>query len=122
MRKQPYSVLVVAREAQARAEIARLLLPLNCRIELSSNEGAARKLMRKERFIGVVIASDGLDVSELPFVIEMHGAVRRLAILTDEIKKARKFAVAFPDALICGSQPLEPEKLLSFFQKLDVLK
>jgi DNA-binding NtrC family response regulator len=105
-------VLVFARQAPLRAAVARFLIPIGCRVEITSSERRARQLLEKERFEAAVIAAASSAAREVAFLREVQSAVRRLAIVVEKATDARRFAPSFPEALTCKSQPLEHEKLL----------
>jgi predicted ATPase/class 3 adenylate cyclase/DNA-binding response OmpR family regulator len=112
-------VLVIAPQAGLRAAIARGLAVLGCPVELASSEKTARQLLTKEKFGAAVIAPPSSSSSDLAFLREAAGAVDKFVVLTDEVSAAKRFAALFPEALVCPSQPLDTEQLVSFLSNLE---
>jgi len=106
--------LVVAQPAALRAAVARLLPPLGYRVEIASSEKTARQLMAKERFVAAVVAPASLAGREPAFLHEVQGAVRKLVVIAEGVNDAKRFGASFPEALVCASQPLEEDRLLTF--------
>lgn len=108
--------LVVGKHASLCAAIARLIVPLGYRVEIASTEKSARGLIAGGQFAGAVVAPAGLASPESAFLRELQGAVPKLAVLTDA-NLAKGFATSFPEAVVCRSDPLEREKLLTFLNE-----
>ena len=116
------SVLVVAEETALRAALAHVLLPLGYRVEVAESEKRARQLIGKERFAAVVVAPALVGAPDLAFwrssamafLREVQGAVGKLVILADDARTREGLAKSLPEALVCASQPLEPEKFSHF--------
>ena len=110
------SVLVLARQAELRAAVARVLLPTGFRVEVASSEKMARQFLRKERFAAAVIAPASASADDLMFLREAQNGVGKLVLLTENAGAFKTFAGSFPRALVCSSQPLEADELLEFLE------
>jgi class 3 adenylate cyclase/predicted ATPase len=106
--------LVLARQAALRAAVARALAPIECQIEIASNEEAARRLIRRQRFEAAVIGPGSFAARDVAFLREVQDAVGKLVVLADDANSRERFARSVPESLVCGSQPLETEKFLAF--------
>jgi DNA-binding response OmpR family regulator/class 3 adenylate cyclase len=112
--EQPARVLIVAEQPALCAAIARVLIPLGCRVEIASSEKRARQLIKEGRFEAAIVVTALLAVPDLPFLREIHSSVRKLVLLAGDANDLRRFAAVFPDALVRPSQSLEPEELFAF--------
>jgi len=110
----PKRVLVVAQQTVLRAAIARSLLPIGYSVEIASTEKTARQLLRKESFEAAVVAASSAIDRELSFLREVESAVGKLVILAEGAAVGRQLTNWFSDALVCESEPLNPETYVSF--------
>lgn len=107
-------VLVVAQQTALRAQVARLLVPQGCQVEIASTEKSVRQLLAKEQFDAAVIAPSSIAARELAFVRDVQNAAGRLLILAADPTALKQFAAYFPEAIVCASHPLDAEILLRF--------
>ena len=109
-------VLVFARQAAMRADVARAITPFGYGVELASSEKTARQLMGKKRFVAAVLDASAGAADDLAFVHELQNTIGKLVLLAKDARAGEQLTKSFPDALVCPSQRLEHEKLRAFLE------